>query len=194
MESKEMQELIDAAAKGDRAAALKLRDATKGRFEATKTEDIPPFLRSAYAPPDPKLPQSLEELRAKREYDRKVVDEFVNKACSSEFLAPGAAMFLFVLMCTKFHSAFREFGGEERRKLMAMYRFWDEAHPWVKANILFEMRERLYHEHHRTFCLGFAAKARQYDKIVEEEKAAQQGQLQEVTEDGQEQDRQADEC
>lgn len=192
METKEMQELIDAAAKGDRAAARKLRDVTGGKFEAMLPENVPPFLRSAYAPPDPKLPQSLEELRAKREYDRKVVDEFVNKACDSEFLAPGAAMFLFVLMCTKFHSAFREFGGEERRKLMAMYRFWDESHPWVRANILFEMRERLYHEHHRTFCRAFAAEARKYDKI-QEEQAVQQGQSQQEVTDEQRSYRQADE-
>ena len=173
METKEMQELIDAAAKGDRSAARKLRQVTHGMFEATMPGNIPPFLRVTYASPDPKLPQSLEELRAKREYDRKVVDEFVSKACDPDFLAPGAAMFLFVLMCTKFHSAFQEFGGEERRKLVAMYRFWDEAHPWVAANILFEMRERLYHEHHRKFCQAAAARARQYDKIVEEGKRAE---------------------
>lgn len=172
MSQEDIQALIDKAAKGDPDAIRALRTATKGQFEAKKREDIPPFLRPAYEPPEPRLPKSLEELRAKREYSRAVVDQFVNTVCSSDFMSPGAAMFLFVLMCTKFHSAFREFGGEERRKLMAMYRFWDESHPWVRANILFEMRVRLYEEQHLKFCQAFAAKAREYDKIVEAERAA----------------------
>lgn len=188
MEREDLQSLIDQAAQGDKSAIAKLRNETKGQFENKPLEDVPPMFRpSLYSQPNPSLPKSLDELRAEREYDRKVVDEFINRACDSEYLAPGAAMFLFVLMCTQFHSAFREFGGEERRKLMAMYRFWDEAHPWVKANILFGMRDRLHEEHHRNFCLAFAAKARQYDKIREEESKLPAEA--EVTNDGQEQDR-----
>lgn len=40
------------------------------------------------------------------------------------------------------------------------------------AEVLSEVRyagDRLHEEHHRNFCLAFAAKARQYDKIREEE-------------------------
>jgi hypothetical protein len=147
----------------------KLRTATKGQFENKPTEDIPPAFRAAYKSPDPKLPKSLDALRAEREYSRAVVDEFVAKACDEQYLPPGATMMLFVLMCTKHHSAFSHFGGAIRMKLMAMYRFWDESHPWVRANILYEMRERLYHQHHLIFCRAFAAKARQYDKVREEE-------------------------
>jgi hypothetical protein len=170
MEREDLQGLIDKAAQGDRGAIAKLRQETKGQFENKQPEDVPPMFRPAvYRQPDPKLPKSLDALRAEREYDVKVVDEFVAKACDESYLPPGAAMMLFVLLCTKFHSGFQMFGGNVRAKLMAMYRFWDEAHPWVKANILFRMRDRLHEEHHRNFCLAFAAKARQYDKIREEE-------------------------
>jgi hypothetical protein len=169
MERGDLQELIDAAAKGDRAAAAKLRSATKGQFENTPKEDIPPAFRPAYERPDAQLPKSLDALRAEREYDVRVVDEFVERACDESYLPPGATMMLFVLMCTKHHSAFSTFGGVIRLKLMAMFRFWDESHPWVRANILYKMRERLYHQHHRIFCQAFAAKARQYDKVREEE-------------------------
>lgn len=165
----DMQDLIDRAAKGDRSAITKLRQETKGQFEHNPIEDVPPMFRSTRYSTDPQLPKSLDALRAEREYDVKVVDEFVEKACDESYLPPGAAMILFVLLCTKHHSAFSDFGGQVRMKLMAMYRFWDEAHPWVKANILYKMRERLYHQHHRIFCQAFAAKARQYDKIREEE-------------------------
>jgi hypothetical protein len=127
----------------------------------------------SYPKPNADLPESLEELRANREYSRAIVDEFVNMVFDPCYLAPGAAMFLFVAMCTKFSTSFSEFGGVIRKKLLVMYRFWNESHPWVRANILFEMRERLYHEHHRNFCLAFSAKARQYDKIVDEEKVGE---------------------
>jgi hypothetical protein len=168
MERNEIQELIDAAARGDAEAAAKLRR-ERGRFENKRVEDIPPMFREAYRPPDPKAPKSLDALRAEREYNVTVVDDFVSKACSEQYLPPGAAMMLFVVMCTKYHSGFQLFGGPTRMKMKTLFQFWDEAHPWVKANILYKMREHLYKEHHLIFCRAFAAKARQYDKIKEEE-------------------------
>jgi hypothetical protein len=193
MDRSELQDLIDRAARGDGEARAKLKTATGGQFEDKPTEDIPPMLRGAYAKPDPSAPKSLDELRAGREYDRKAVDDFVNKACDPGFMPPGAAMIMFCVMCTKFHSAFQMFGNLSgvRSKMMQMYNFWDEAHPWVKANILYEMRERLYKEHHLTFCRSFFQTARKYDQVVEEEKAALPW-PEEVT-DGQKQDREGDE-
>ena len=170
MEPDDFQKLIDAAAKGDRKARSRLCLLTKGQFKGKRSDDIPPSIRGAYDEPDRYLPKSLDELRAKREYDVKVVDEFVDRACDESYLSPGATMMMFVLMCTQHHSAFSSFGGEIRMKLMSMYRFWDESHPWVRANILYKMRERLYHQHHQIFCQAFAAKARQYDKICKEAK------------------------
>lgn len=175
MTREDLQELIDLAAKGDTDAAANLRKLTGGRFENKRPEDTPPFLRRAYAPPDPCEPKDLEELRRIRGYSRAVVDSFVDKACGEAFLPPGAAMILFVMMCTSLHDQFRTFRHETRAKMTQLYRFWDEAHPWVKANILYGMRERLYHQHHLRFCKSFVAKARQHDKIVAEEENEHRG-------------------
>jgi hypothetical protein len=196
MEPSKLQDLLDRAARGDGEARRELRNATGGRFENKPVEDVPPMLRGAYARPDPASPVSLEELREAREYDRKVVDDFVNKACDPNFLPPGAAMIMFCVMCTKFHSAFQMFGNLSgaRSKMMQLYNFWDEAHPWVKANILYEMRERLYQEHHLTFCRGFFQAARRYDQIVEDGEAAREAMqhTKEVT-NGSREDNQKDE-
>lgn len=161
-----MQDLIDRAAEGDSIAAGNLKRLARGNYVApTKPK------KTGEYEADPHLPQILEELRHKREYDAKLVETFVSQACNEKFLPPGAAMMLFVFMCTRFHSAFRDFGGTTRLKLMSMYRFWDEAHHWVKSSILFQMREQLYQQHHRVFCQGFEQKARQIDKLIEEERS-----------------------
>lgn len=171
LDPKDFQELINKASLGDSAAADELRRISGGRFEGKPREDIPPMYRAAYADPlEGKV--TLDELRAAREYDVRVVDDFVNKVCDPNWLAPGAAMMLFVFMCTKHASAMSSFGGAMRMKMMQLFKMWDESHPWVRANILYKMRDRLYEEHHLTFCRAFAAKARQYDKIVEEERSA----------------------
>jgi len=173
MRREDLQELIDKAALGDASAARRLRNATGGKFENKPPEDIPPQLRAAYRAPDSDNPISLEDLRIERGYSRATVDAFVEKVCG-DFIPPGAAMMLFVLLCTRSHSAFQMFGGSTRMKMMALYRFFDEAHPWVKANILYELRYRLYDEHHLRFAQGFAAKAREYDRLVAEEAAAEE--------------------
>lgn len=165
MDRGELQSLIDQASMGDADAIRRLRKVTGGQFENTPLEETPPMFRAVHYTTDSQLPKSLDELRAERKYDVRVVNEFVDRACDETYLAPGAAMILFAVMCTKFPTAFRDFGGKLRPRLMALYRFWDESHPWVRANILFGMRERLYQEHHRKFCRAFADKAREYDKI-----------------------------
>jgi hypothetical protein len=171
LEPGQLQGLIDKAAEGDWEARRALRNATGGQFEGKAMEDIPPAFRGVvgYRSPDAKLAKSLDELRHDREYSRTVVDEFVAKVLTPEWLSPAAAMMLYVFMLTKYHAAFQTFGGSTRAKLMQLYRFWDEAHPWVKANICYELRQGFYDKHHRDFSRDFFAKARRYDKIKEEE-------------------------
>lgn len=173
LDPKDFQDLIDKAAQGTKDAIETLRRVGGGRFEGKPWEDIPPMFRSAY--PDPlKSDVDFDELRAAREYDVRVVDDIVNRVCDPNWLPPGAAMMLFVYMCTGIAATMSMYGGQLRAKLMQVYKAWDESHPWVKANILYKMRDRFHEEHHLTFCRAFAAKARQYDKIVEKERSAEQ--------------------
>jgi hypothetical protein len=133
-------------------------------------EDVPPAFRGfvGYAKPDAELAKSLDELRHERGYSRAVVDDFVSKVMNPEWLPPAAAMLLYTYMLTKYHAAFQSFGGITRAKLTQLYRFWDESHPWVKANICYELRQGFYDKHHRDYSRDFFAKARRYDKIKEE--------------------------
>lgn len=165
----DFQELINRANDGDGDSIRKLRKLGKGRFSGKPMEDVPPMFRSAYA--SPLLHEDhFDDLRAAREYSVEVVDEFVNKVCDTKWLPPGAAMLLFCYMCTKHASTMSSFTGALRMKMMQMFKVWDESHPQVKADIMFRLRDRLYLEHHLTFCEFFENKAKEYEKIVEEER------------------------
>jgi len=170
LEPGNLQDMIDAAARGEPGAYGRLRRLTAGKFENKLMEDVPPTFRGfvGYAKPDAELAKSLDELRHEREYSRAVVDDFVSKVMNPEWLPPAAAMLLYTYMLTKYHAAFQSFGGITRAKLTQLYRFWDESHPWVKANICYELRQGFYDKHHRDYSRDFFAKARRYDKIKEE--------------------------
>lgn len=172
----DMKALIDAAARGEPGAVERLRNRAGGNFENMPREDIPPFARDhpVYDPPNAELPKSLEEHRADREYDVRVVDEFVEKVLDTNWLAPGAAMMLFVVMCTEYQAAFSMFGNGLRHKMIQLFRFWEGAHPWVKTNILYRLRYRLHDDHHLMFCKASALKARRFDAQQAELKRLQE--------------------
>lgn len=165
MDDEYRNQLLERAAKGDQHAAAELRAGLRGNFRAAVPEGAP-RTPHAYAAPDASQPQSLEELRGGREYSCKIVDDFVSKFCDESFIPPGAAVVLFALMCTELPSGLALFGGVVRARLTTLYRFWAEAHSWVRANILLRLREELYQRHHRIFCRGFTQKARECDRAA----------------------------
>ena len=169
MDPADLRSLITRSQNGDSRAIAELRRLTNGRFEGAPREDLPPMYRAAYANPL-RSGVSFGEIRAAREYDSAVVDDFVDHICNTDYLPPGAAMMLFVFMCTKHHAAMRQFGGALRMKMMAIFRAWDESHHWVQANVLDRLRHRLFEEHHHVFVRAAFARARKGDKLVEEAK------------------------
>ena len=130
---------------------------------------IVPFSCGIYPDPLNEKKTTFDQLRSSREYSNDLVNDFVDKICNVEWLPPGAAMMLFVYMCTNHKSALQSFSEALRMKMMQIFNVWDESHPWVKANVLLRLRDRLYEDHHHKFCRAFVAKAREYDKIKEKE-------------------------
>lgn len=163
LDPKDYVELINKATSGNIDAINELKRLGP-HFEGKNREDIPPMYRSIYCDPLRGEPISFDDLRADREYSNSLVDDFLNKVCDKKWLPPGAAMMLFIYMCTKYKSAMNSFSGATRMKLMQVFNMWDEAHPWVKANILYRMGERLHSEYHHAYYRAFFERAREYDK------------------------------
>lgn len=159
-EEEDIHVLLNLASHGDDVARRKLTRRLSGSFKA------PPTAEPSGVYPSPlNGAVSIDELWASRKYEAGLVRDFVDKVCNPVFLPLGAAMMLFVVMCIKMSPTFDVFGSKLRMKLKQLFGMFDTAHPWVKANILLEMRERLYHEHHLTYCRASVAAARQYDAL-----------------------------
>lgn len=164
-EEEDIHVLLNLASHGDDVARRKLTRRLSGSFKA------PPTAEPSGVYPSPlNGAVSIDELWASRKYEAGLVRDFVDKVCNPVFLPPGAAMMLFVVMCIKLNPAFEFFSTKLRMKLKQFLGMFDTAHPWVKANILLELRERLYHEHHLIYCRAAVAEARRYDDLPDGEK------------------------
>lgn len=169
-EGSDLQNLIRRSQEGDTEAMAELRRATGGKFENEPKSDIPPMYRSAYPDPLSASCKSFGEIRASRKYSMELVDDFVDRICDADFLPPGAAMMLFVFMCTKHEPLVQNFPAAMRIKMMAVFKAWDESHHWVQANVLSNLRHRLFEEHHHVFVRAAFDRARKSDRLVEEAK------------------------